>query len=87
VACFPEQIVHPLPAKTNLIIASLVDEERQVGGRINPHPYFECVPRITHAYHVGGYPTAQISLKDHKGHAPSFDDVMHYQKIIKILTT
>jgi hypothetical protein len=52
---------------------------------INPDQYFEGVPAIAWEFHIGGYQPAQKWLKDRKGRALSFDDVMHYQKIIKIL--
>ncbi len=35
---------------------------------------------------LGGYQPAQKWLKDRKGRQLSFDDIMHYQKIIKVLT-
>ena len=53
---------------------------------INPDQYFENVPAVAWEFHIGGYQPAQKWLKDRKGRALSFDDVMHYQKIIKILT-
>jgi hypothetical protein len=53
---------------------------------INPDQYFENVPAAAWEFHIGGYQPAQKWLKDRKGRALSFDDVMHYQKIIKILT-
>lgn len=34
---------------------------------------------------IGGYQPAQKWLKDRKGRALSYDDIRHYQKIIKIL--
>ncbi len=52
---------------------------------INPDQYFENVPQIAWEFHIGGYQPAQKWLKDRKGRALSFEDVMHYQKIIKIL--
>ncbi len=52
---------------------------------INPDQYFEGVPQIAWEFHIGGYQPAQKWLKDRKGRALSFDDVMHYQRIIKIL--
>jgi predicted helicase len=52
---------------------------------INPDQYFEGVPQTAWEFHIGGYQPAQKWLKDRKGRALSFDDVMHYQKIIKIL--
>ena len=53
---------------------------------INPDQYFDNVPQIAWEFHIGGYQPAQKWLKDRKGRALSFDDVMHYQRIIKILT-
>jgi hypothetical protein len=53
---------------------------------INPEQYFEGVPAVAWEFHIGGYQPAQKWLKDRKGRALSFEDVMHYQKIIKILT-
>ena len=60
----------------------------QLPGRvyINPDQYFENVPALAWEFHIGGYQPAQKWLKDRKGRALSFDDVLHYQKIIKILT-
>jgi len=52
---------------------------------INPDQYFEGVPLLAWEFHIGGYQPAQKWLKDRKGRALSFEDVMHYQKIIKIL--
>ncbi len=52
---------------------------------INPHQWFEGVPRTAWEFHIGGYQPAQKWLKDRKGRTLSFDDVRHYQKIIKIL--
>ena len=52
---------------------------------INPDQWFEGVPAIAWEFHIGGYQPAQKWLKDRKGRALSFDDVRHYQKIIKIL--
>jgi hypothetical protein len=53
---------------------------------INPDQYFDNVPALAWEFHIGGYQPAQKWLKDRKGRALSFDDVLHYQKIIKILT-
>ena len=52
---------------------------------INPDQYFDAVPRSAWEFHIGGYQPAQKWLKDRKGHALSFDDVVRNQKIIKIL--
>lgn len=64
------------------------DEGRApVSGRvfINADQYFENVPEIAWSFHIGGYQPAQKWLKDRRGRALSFDDIGHYQKIVKIL--
>ena len=52
---------------------------------INPNQCFENVPRIAWEFYVGGYQPAQKWLKDRKTRALTYDDIRHYQKIIKIL--
>ena len=52
---------------------------------INPDQYFDNVPAVAWGFPIGGYQPAQKWLKDRKGRALSFDDIRHYQKIIKIL--
>ncbi|NCP12373.1 MAG: DNA methyltransferase [Sphingomonadales bacterium] len=52
---------------------------------INPDQYFADVPAISWGFHIGGYQPAQKWLKDRKGRALSYDDIGHYQKIVKIL--
>jgi len=53
---------------------------------ISPSQYFEGVPLIAWEFYIGGYQPAQKWLKDRKGRELSWDDMQHYQKIIKILT-
>ena len=52
---------------------------------INPHQYFADVPKRAWDFHIGGYQPAQKWLKDRKGRALSWDDIGHYQNIVKIL--
>ncbi len=52
---------------------------------INAVQYFADVPQTAWEFHIGGYQPAQKWLKDRKGRALSWDDVGHYQKIVKIL--
>ena len=52
---------------------------------INPDQWFDAVPLVAWEFHIGGYQPAQKWLKDRKGRTLSFEDVIHYQKIIKIL--
>lgn len=52
---------------------------------INKTQYFSDVPAITWNFYIGGYQPAQKWLKDRKGRELSFEDVKHYQRIVKIL--
>lgn len=53
---------------------------------INPEQYFDRVPQVAWEFYIGGYQPAQKWLKDRKGRVLSFEDIMHYQKIIVALT-
>lgn len=52
---------------------------------INPDQYFAGVPEIAWNFHIGGYQPAQKWLKDRRERVLSWDDIGHYQKIVKIL--
>tara|TARA_R110001606_G_scaffold239423_1_gene387475 strand:+ start:223 stop:3453 length:3231 start_codon:yes stop_codon:yes gene_type:complete len=52
---------------------------------INPDQYFDSVPEVAWSFYIGGYQPAQKWLKDRRGRTLSWDDIGHYQKIIKIL--
>lgn len=66
---------------------ALVDKPRFANGKvsINAHQSFEDVPEVAWGFYIGGYQPAQKWLKDRKGRTLSFDDIKHYQKIIKVL--
>lgn len=53
---------------------------------INPNQHFAGVPEIAWNFHIGGYQPAQKWLKDRRGRTLSYDDIGHYQKIVKILS-
>lgn len=53
---------------------------------INKTQFFDGTPLIAWEFYIGGYQPAQKWLKDRKGQELSFDDVKHYQRIIKILS-
>jgi predicted helicase len=65
----------------------VVDKARHENGRvwINKDQYFDHVPAEAWDFPIGGYQPAQKWLKDRKGRVLSWDDIRHYQKIIKIL--
>ena len=52
---------------------------------INPDQFFADVPEIAWNFPIGGYQPAQKWLKDRRGRALSWNDIGHYQKIVKIL--
>jgi hypothetical protein len=66
---------------------SVVEKSRFDGTRIwiNDSQYFDGVSAVAWDLPIGGYQPAQKWLKDRKGRALSWDDIRHYQKIIKIL--
>ena len=53
---------------------------------INDQQYFDNVPLIAWEFYIGGYQPAQKWLKDRKGRELSFEDILHYQKMIMALT-
>ena len=67
---------------------NVVDKLSFADGRIwiNKTQYFADAPEVSWGFYIGGYQPAQKWLKDRKGRELSFDDVKHYQRIIKILS-
>jgi predicted helicase len=53
---------------------------------INKEQYFADVPKLAWEFYIGGYQPAQKWLKDRRGRALSFEDITHYQRIVKILS-
>ncbi|SFR49780.1 type ISP restriction/modification enzyme [Thiomicrospira sp. ALE5] len=53
---------------------------------INDTQYFDNVPHQAWLFYIGGYQPAQKWLKDRQGRELSFDDILHYQKIIVALS-
>ena len=52
---------------------------------INDTQYFNNVPEIAWNFYIGGYQPAQKWLKDRKERELSFEDILHYQKMILAL--
>lgn len=50
--------------------------------RINDTQYFDNVPEIAWNFYIGWYQPAQKRLKDRKDKILSFEDIIHYQKMI-----
>lgn len=65
----------------------MTDKDQELGKVwINDEQYFEGVPLVAWEFYIGGYQPAQKWLKDRKGRILTFDDILHYQKIIVALT-
>ncbi|WP_288370352.1 type ISP restriction/modification enzyme [uncultured Algoriphagus sp.] len=52
---------------------------------INGDQFFQMVPTVAWNFYIGGYQPAQKWLKDRKGRTLDFEEIMHYQRIIKAL--
>ena len=67
---------------------NIVDKVKYENGNvyINEMQYFAKVPLVAWEFYIGGYQPAQKWLKDRKGRELSYDDILHYQKIIVALT-
>lgn len=64
----------------------ITNEEKQIGRIwINDEQYFDGIPLIAWEFYIGGYQPCQKWLKDRRGRELSFDDILHYQKIIVAL--
>lgn len=63
-------------------------ESDKWGGRvfINSTQHFTKIPEVAWNFYIGGYQPAQKWLKDRKDRELSFDDILHYQKIIVALS-
>ncbi len=52
---------------------------------INGTQFFQQVPKAAWEFYIGGYQPAQKWLKDRKGRTLTFEDILHYQKMIVAL--
>ena len=65
-----------------------VDAPRFEDGKvwINETQYFDNASEISWEFYIGGYQPAQKWLKDRANRQMTFDDVKHYQRILKVLS-
>jgi len=61
-------------------------EKASPSGRLEGLQYFANVPEVAWNFYIGGYQPAQKWLKDRKDRALSYEDILHYQKVIVALT-
>ncbi|MCW2118196.1 type ISP restriction/modification enzyme [Flavobacterium sp. 7A] len=75
------------PMEGNCDTDSTENHQHQNLGRvyINETQYFDKVPETAWNFYIGGYQPAQKWLKDRKERELSFEDILHYQKMIVAL--
>jgi predicted helicase len=66
--------------------ASLRQHDKAGRVYINSLQFFNNVPEVAWNFYIGGYQPAQKWLKDRKDRELSYEDILHYQKIIVALT-
>lgn len=73
--------------KFNVVGDNVVEKIKYENGKvfINEKQYFENVPEVAWNFYIGGYQPAQKWLKDRKGRFLGYEDILHYQKIVKVL--
>jgi len=64
-----------------------IEKLQYIGNKvyINDTQYFDHVPPEAWNFYIGGYQPAQKWLKDRKRRTLGYDDVVHYQRIIRVL--
>lgn len=83
ITSYPEDgdnIINRKITKTSPGYESISDTHGKVW--INEKQYFDNVPLLAWEFYIGGYQPAQKWLKDRKQRELSYEDILHYQKII-----
>ena len=75
-----DNVVTRKMTKNNIGYEAITDTHGKVW--INNNQYFDNVPLVAWEFFIGGYQPAQKWLKDRKDKELSFEDILHYQKII-----
>jgi predicted helicase len=83
----PEIAIYPAEGD-NMVITVKFEESKDGTGLvwINPRQYFDNVPHNVWQFHIGGYQVCERWLKDRKGRTLSFDDIVHYKKVVSALS-
>ena len=80
--------VKPKPNMANYPVSgnNKVEKLQYLAGKVsmNETQYFDNVPPGAWDFYVGGYQPARKWLKDRKGRALNFNEIQHYQKIIRV---
>ncbi len=87
ISTYPINGSNEVSNKINAKDWEIYDKGNQLGRIwINKKQYFEGIPLVAWNFYIGGYQPAQKWLKDRVGRTLSFDDILHYQKIIVALS-
>ncbi len=87
VTSYPHDGDNHITRKINKNDWEITDIEKQAGRIwINDQQYFDNIPLIAWEFYIGGYQPAQKWLKDRRGRQLSYEDILHYQKIIVALS-
>jgi predicted helicase len=86
ISTYPEDGDNNVSRKIVLKDWELYDPEKGLGRiYINDTQYFDQIPKKVWDFYIGGYQPAQKWLKDRYGCNLSYDEIIHYQKIIVAL--
>jgi predicted helicase len=79
---------YPMSGDNILRKPSFMIDQKNHTGRVwlNETQYFDYVSEVAWNFSIGGYQPAQKWLKDRVGRTLSYDDILHYQKIIVALS-
>ena len=79
-----EKYITQYPEDGDNVVTKPIYKEGNV--YINATQYFANVPEVAWNFYIGGYQPAQKWLKDRKDRELTYEDILHYQKIIVALT-
>lgn len=77
---------YPVPGDNRVETGFPKYNEPQNRVYINPTQYFEGMPADVWLFQIGGYQVLAKWLKDRRGRQLSFEDLIHYQKIVVALS-
>jgi predicted helicase len=88
-SCLTNEAIHSVNSSNNGLLRKASKKQPRNDGvcrlYINDTQYFNNIPEEVWSFYIGGYQPAQKWLKDRKGMTLTFDDIAHYQKIVKVL--
>jgi predicted helicase len=76
---------YPFTGRGDDVVASGYPKFESGRVLINEDQGFDGVQALAWSFPIGGYQPAQKWLKDRRGRALTYEDLLHYQKILKIL--